>query len=75
MAVVASFEKKGFFRLIVSAEAVGSVSVFDISEFRIKWEIPKIRGALFWGPYNKDPTIWGSILGSPIFGNSRIIPF
>ena len=24
------------------------------------------------GPYNKDPTIWGTILGSPIFGNSHI---
>ena len=22
-----------------------------------KWEFPKIRGTLFWGPYNKDPTI------------------
>ena len=35
------------------------------------WEFPKIRGTLFWGPYNKDPTIWGTILGllgSPIFG-------
>ena len=21
------------------------------------WELPKIRGTLFWGPYNKDPTI------------------
>ena len=21
------------------------------------WEFPKIRGTLFWGPYNKDPTI------------------
>ena len=21
------------------------------------WEFPKIRGALLWGPYNKDPTI------------------
>ena len=21
-----------------------------------KWEFPKIRGTLFWGPYNKDPT-------------------
>ena len=20
------------------------------------WEFPKIRGTLFWGPYNKDPT-------------------
>ena len=25
-------------------------------EFRI-WEFPKITGTLFWGPYNKDPTI------------------
>ena len=23
----------------------------------LKWEFPKIRGTLFWGPYNKDPTI------------------
>ena len=21
------------------------------------WEFPEIRGTLFWGPYNKDPTI------------------
>ena len=21
------------------------------------WGFPKIRGTLFWGPYNKDPTI------------------
>ena len=20
------------------------------------WEFPKIRGTIFWGPYNKDPT-------------------
>ena len=25
--------------------------------FQVIWEFPKIRGALFWGPYNKDPTI------------------
>ena len=30
------------------------------------------RGTLFWGPYNKDPTILSIILGSPIFGNSHI---
>ena len=24
--------------------------------FRVE-EFPKIRGTLFWGPYNKDPTI------------------
>ena len=22
-----------------------------------KWEFPKITGTLFWGPYEKDPTI------------------
>ena len=22
-----------------------------------KWEFPKIRGNLFWGPYNRDPSI------------------
>ena len=33
-------------------------------------EFPKIRGGLFAGPYNKDPTIKGTIFGSPIFGNS-----
>ena len=25
-----------------------------------------------WGPYNRDPTIWGTFLGSPIFGNSQL---
>ena len=39
--------------------------------FRI-WEFPKIRGTLIWGPYNEDPTIWGTIFGSPIFGNSHM---
>ena len=34
-------------------------------------EFPKIRGTLFWGPYNKDPTISGTISGSPIFGNAH----
>ena len=29
---------------------------------------PEIRGTLFWGPYNKDYSICGSILGSPHFG-------
>ena len=32
------------------------------------WEFPKIRGSA----YNQDPTIQGTILGSPIFGNSHI---
>ena len=30
----------------------------------------KLGGTLFWGPWNKDPTIQG--LGSPIFGNSHL---
>ena len=30
------------------------------------------RRSLFGGPYITDPTIWGTILGSPIFGNSHI---
>ena len=25
--------------------------------FTFSWEFPKIAGTLFWGPYNKDPTI------------------
>ena len=27
------------------------------------------RGTSFWCPYNTDPTILGSIFGSPIFGS------
>ena len=34
--------------------------------------VPKIRGTLFRGPDNKVPTIWSTILGSPIFGNPHI---
>ena len=37
--------------------------------WRLIWDFPKIRGTLFWRPYNKDPTSWGTILGFPIFGN------
>ena len=43
------------------------LSVYEVS---IR-EFPKIRGTLFWGPCDKDPTVWGAILGSPIFGNSH----
>ena len=32
------------------------------------WRFPKIRGILFRGPYDKDYSILGSILGSPYFG-------
>ena len=30
------------------------------------------NGTLNWGPFNKDPIIWGTILGSPIFGKSCV---
>ena len=40
--------------------------------WRLIWEFPIFRGPLFCGPDNKDPTIWGTILGSPIFGNPHI---
>ena len=43
----------------------GSVSNMGVSD---NW-----GGTLFWGPYSRDPTIYGAILlGSPIFGNSHI---
>ena len=29
----------------------------------------KLGGTLFWALHNKDPTIQGTIFGSPIFGN------
>ena len=41
---------------------------------RLIWNFPKIRGTLFWGLYNKDPCIQGTILGSPIFGNYHLGP-
>ena len=34
------------------------------------WEFPKIRGTLFWCPYNRDPTIYGTRLGCSILENS-----
>ena len=37
------------------------------------WEFPEIKGTLVWGPYNKDPTIFGTILGVPIFGNPHVV--
>ena len=48
-----------------------SLSRSEFQGFGI-WEFPKIRGALFWGPWHQDPTILGTFLGSPIFGNSHL---
>ena len=49
-------------------------SIFDLqtSPGVVNWEFPQIRGTLFWGPYNKDPTICGTILRSRIFGNPHL---
>ena len=30
---------------------------FGLEAMGFMWEFPKIRGTLFWGLYNKDPTI------------------
>ena len=37
------------------------------------WGIPKIRGTPFGGPYNKDKSNLGSILGSPLFWETTIL--
>ena len=34
-------------------------------------DFPKIRVPNFGGPYNKDPTVKGTIFGSPIVGNPK----
>ena len=52
-------------RLRASGLRVSCLKHPNINTKRI-WEFPKIRGTLFWGPYNKDPTIYGTTLGSPI---------
>ena len=39
---------------------------------RAIWGCPKIRGPLFGSPYNKSPTILGSILWPMIFGISHM---
>ena len=36
------------------------------------WEFPKVGDTLFWCPYDEDPTIQGTKLGSPIFGNPLV---
>ena len=53
--------------------AIAYVDAVWVWCFRI-WEFPKIRGTLFWGPYNKDPTIQGTILG-PLFSETPILAF
>ena len=37
------------------------------------WEFPQIRGTLFWGPYNKDPTKFRVLYQGPLFSETPII--
>ena len=41
----------------------------EVDSLETTWEFPKIRSTLFWGPYNEDPTVWGTILG-PLFSET-----
>ena len=41
---------------------------FHVIQFST-WGFPKIKGTILGIPQNKDYNIWGSILGSPDFGN------
>ena len=36
-----------------------------------KWDFRKIRGTLFWGPYNRI-LLLGYYIGVPIFGNPQM---
>ena len=49
-----SFCKSVGFRVKLSGFCEGSL---DIYVGGCQWEFPKIGGTLFWGPYNKNPTI------------------
>ena len=54
-----------------------SVSGFVGSGFWVRipylsGRFPKLGVPLLGGPYDKDPANWGTISGSPIFGNSHL---
>ena len=51
-----------------------AISSYLLDRVRRIREFPKIRDTLFWGPYNQAPPIWGTVLGSPMFGNSHTAP-
>ena len=38
-------------------QALGVERFRMVCEYPAIWEFPKMRGTLFWGPYNQDPTI------------------
>ena len=39
----------------------------------VNMKVPQNFGYIFGGPYNKDYSIWGSIMGPPILGNYHIL--
>ena len=41
------------------AQQVPDRKSFSPDAHLLIWEFPKIRGTLFWDPYNKEPTIEG----------------
>ena len=59
-------------RLNSPQSLVGSKSIPGQAPKVPIWEFPEIGDLYFWVPNNGDPTIQGTILGSPIFGNSHL---
>ena len=52
------FSDVGFRGAEFTTDGLNTVLTLDLFVLGTpKWEFPKIRGALFGGPYNKDPTI------------------
>ena len=54
-----------------------SWQLHSVDSVQDKWEFPKIRGTLFGveslvKKNDEDPTIQGTMLGSPIFGNPQM---
>ena len=66
MDVVGPYIILGLYRIGSGFRAVYRVPLYHI------WEFPKSRRTLFGCPYNMDPTIQGTTLGPPIFGNSHV---
>ena len=49
----------------------GNPWVFGILEFQMG--VSESKAYLTWGPYTKDPTTKGAVLGSPVFGDSHFV--
>ena len=59
-----------FFAARAISSGLGGVLVASVAPVFCFLTSGGFRNSLFWGPYNKDP-IQGTILGSPIFGNTH----